>query len=223
MSSVDVYGADMLAVLKRRIEGQDMGGSVVDRAMMARCVRLSRSSGGQGEYPFGSVVAHGETIVGEGVNHVFRDGDESRHAEIVAIANARQTIGSNALRECTVYSTVEPCPMCSFVIRTAGVRRVVFALHSPVMGGMSRWDILQSKSSTRALKALHGEAPEIVSGVLADEALQAWKDWRPLVARAMFMLGFFVRGEQKRPSDAREPAVFQNRFRAYERTWNRTR
>jgi tRNA(adenine34) deaminase len=200
-----------------------MSGSVIDQVMMARCVRLSRNSGEQGEYPFGSVVAHGDAIVGEGVNHVFRDADESRHAEIVAIASARRTLAPNALRECTLYSTVEPCPMCAFVIRMAGVRRVVFALHSPVMGGMSRWDILQNKSATPALEALHGEAPEIVSGVLADEALQAWKDWRPFVARAMSILGFFVRGEQKRPDAARDPVVLQSRFRAFERAWNRTR
>ncbi len=88
--------------------------------------------------------------------------------------------------------------MCSFVIRTAGIHRVVFALRSPIIGGMSRWDILQNRPSTRALKVLHGAAPEIVSGVLADEARQAWLDWGPIVARMMFMLGFFVCGEQKR-------------------------
>ena len=192
-----------------------MSGSATDREMMARCVRLSRIAGEQGEYPFGSVVARGDTIVGEGINNVFRDSDESRHAEIIAIANARRMLGANALRDCTVYSTVEPCPMCSFVIRMAGVRRVVFALHSPLMGGLSRWDILQNAAPTRALKLLHGETPEIVSGVLADEALQAWKDWRPIVARAMTILGFFVRGVQKRPDDAREPEVQRSRFRAF--------
>jgi tRNA(adenine34) deaminase len=188
-----------------------MSGSAIDQEMMARCVRLSRNSGEQGEYPFGSVVARGGIIVGEGVNHVFRDADESRHAEIVAIANARRTMAPNALRECTVYSTVEPCPMCSFAIRMAGVHRVVFALRSPVMGGMTRWDILTNRPLTRAHKLLQGEAPEIVSGVLADEALQVWRDWRPVVARAMIILGYFVRDKQKRELAATDNQQF---FRA---------
>jgi tRNA(adenine34) deaminase len=183
-----------------------MSGTAIDREMMKRCVKLSKKGAEQGEYPFGSVVAHGDIVVGEGINHVFRDGDESRHAEIVAIANARRTLAPKALRECTVYSTVEPCPMCSMVIRKAGFRRVVFGLHSPIMGGMSRWDILRNRSPTRTLDLLHGETPEIVSGVLADEALQAWRDWRPVVARAMTLLGFFVRSKQNCTAGARDPA-----------------
>lgn len=163
-----------------------------DRRMMARCVELSRSGAAEGEYPFGSLVAWGETIVAEGVNHSIREADESRHAEIVAIAHARKTLPKKALRECTLYSTVEPCPMCSFVIRSAGIRRVVFALHSPVMGGVSRWDILQQRSPSRHLRFLLGPAPQIVTGVLAREAQKAWSDWRPVVARLITALGFFV-------------------------------
>ncbi len=159
---------------------------------MARCVELSRKGAAEGELPFGSLVARGETILSEATNHSIREFDESRHAEIIAIADARRTLGRRTLRECTVYSTVEPCPMCSFVIRAAGVRRVVFGLHSPVMGGMSRFEILQHKPVSRRLRLIIGPAPRIVTGVLADEVMKAWHDWRPLVSRAMAIFGFFV-------------------------------
>ena len=163
-----------------------------DRRMMARCVELAKSGAAEGELPFGSVVARGETIISEATNHSIRESDESRHAEIIAIARARRSLGKRTLRQCTLYSTVEPCPMCSFVIRAAGVRRVVFALHSPVMGGMSQWEILQHRPLSRRLRLLIGPVPQIVTGVLADEVQQAWIDWRPLVARVMRLFGFFV-------------------------------
>ena len=82
--------------------------------------------------------------------------------------------------------------MCSFVIRAAGVRRVVFGLHSPVMGGMSRFGLLQHQPASRRLRLIIGPVPQIVTGVLADEVMKAWIDWRPLVARVMKIFGFFV-------------------------------
>jgi len=122
-----------------------------------------------GEYPFGSLVARGETVLAEGINHSVRETDESRHAEIIAIARARRIVGKKSLRDCTLYSTVEPCAMCSFCIRAAGIGRVVFALHSPVLGGMSRWDILQDKTLSRRLPFLFCPPPEIVTGISAEE------------------------------------------------------
>jgi tRNA(adenine34) deaminase len=163
-----------------------------DRRMMARCVELARSGMAEGELPFGSLVARGESIIAEAVNHSIRESDESRHAEIVAIARARKALGRRTLRECTLYSTVEPCPMCSFVIRAAGIRRVVFALHSPVMGGMTKWDILRNIPPSRRLRLLIGPAPQIVTGVLAEEVHEAWNEWRPVISRMMRILGFFV-------------------------------
>src|SRR5271168_3832255 len=143
------------------------------------------------------------TVISEGVNYSIREADESRHAEIVAIAQARRTLAKKLLRDCTIYSTVEPCAMCSFVIRAAGIRRVVFGLHSPIMGGMSRWDILQTNAPSR-FRFLYGKAPEIVPGVHADETIRVWSEWRPFIARAITLLGFFV-GPPKARSPIEDP------------------
>ncbi len=162
-----------------------------DQKMMARCVELARDGAAKGEYPFGSVVARGDVVIAEASNHAVREADESRHAEIIAIAHARRILGTKTLRDCTLYSNVEPCAMCSFCIRAAGLSRVVFAIHSPVLGGLSRWDILQDKRLSLRLPFLFGAAPETVGGVHETEAQQGWSDWNPWAWRLIKLLGFF--------------------------------
>jgi tRNA(adenine34) deaminase len=174
-----------------------MNAGEMDRRMMTRCAQLAWDGAAAGEYPFGSLIARGQTIIAEGVNHAVRERDDSRHAEIVAIAGARRTLGKRSLRECTLYSTVEPCAMCAFCIRTAGIGRVVFALRSPVMGGMSRWDILQDQTLARRLPCLFGPAPEIVTGVHGEEVQKGWSNWNPLAWRAMKVLGLFVKTQSQ--------------------------
>jgi len=163
-----------------------------DRTMMARCAELAREGAAAGEYPFGSLIARGGAIIAEGVNHCVRETDESRHAEIVAIALARRALGKTSLRDCTLYCTVEPCAMCAFCIRAAGIGRVVFALHSPVLGGMSHWEILQDRTLSRRLPFLFRPAPEIAAGVHVEAVQEVWRDWKPLVWWAIKRLGFFA-------------------------------
>jgi tRNA(Arg) A34 adenosine deaminase TadA len=73
-------------------------------------------------------------------------GPLSRHAEMVAMSAAQQRLRTRALHDCTLYSTVEPCAMCSYAIRESRIGRVIFGLHSPVMGGHSRWNILMDET-----------------------------------------------------------------------------
>jgi len=164
----------------------------VDRRMMARCVELSRVGVAAGERPFGSVVARGAEILGESPNCTEREGDVSRHAEIVAIAQARKLLGGARLSDCTLYTNVEPCPMCSFCIRESGIGRVVFALGSPVMGGFSRWNVLRDDTLSDGIPFVFGAVPEVVSGVLADEAGEAWREWNPLAWHVIKLRGFMT-------------------------------
>lgn len=168
----------------------------VDQSMMARCIELSKSGAAAGELPFGSLIAHRGKIIAEATNEVMRLVDESRHAEIIAIAQARRLLGDQDLAGCTLYSTVEPCPMCSYCIRTAGIGRVVFALASPRMGGWSRWNILSDDECS----LLFGNAPELVSGVLADDAFRVWVDVNPIVGRAISWFGFLTKPQLNEPA-----------------------
>ena len=165
---------------------------VVDRRMMARCIDLSRAGVAAGERPFGSVVARGAEIIAESANCTEREGDVSRHAEIVAIAQARRGAGGAKLADCTLYSNVEPCPMCAFCIRESGIGRVVFALGSPVMGGFSRWNVLRDDGLSDGIPFVFGAVPEVVTGVLAEEAGEVWREWNPVAWQVIKLRGFMV-------------------------------
>ena len=177
----------------------------IDRAMMARCIELSKIGSAAGELPFGSLIARRGRIVAEATNEIERITDESRHAEIVAIARARQLLADRDLSECTLYSTVEPCPMCSFCIRAAGIGRVVFALGSPRLGGLSRWNILGDDR----FPLLFGPVPDLVPGLLADDAHKAWIGVSPVAARAILWLGYLSKPE----SPAKAGATSRSRYR----------
>jgi tRNA(adenine34) deaminase len=141
-----------------------------DARLMRRCFELARAAVGRRELPFGSVVARdGVELSGE-ANGVREARDVTRHAEVCAIVSAQQRLGRASLEGCTLYTNVEPCAFCSYAIREARIARVVFALASPVMGGASRWDVLQDPGLSRELPEVFAPAPEVVAGYMAEEA-----------------------------------------------------
>ncbi len=151
-------------------------GDTADADMMLRCIELSRLAIDAGELPFGTVIAYKGRILAESINRTKRDKDIARHAEVMALAQAQKVLGREQMRHATLYSNVEPCAMCSYCIREAWVGRVVYSLSSPVMGGLSKWNILRDEHlSDRA--PIFGPPPEIVSGLLAYAAQKAWADW----------------------------------------------
>jgi tRNA(adenine34) deaminase len=187
----------------------DTAMDVTDRAMMARCVELSRLAVTKGEYPFGSVIALDGRIAAEAINRTVRDADLSRHAEIIALALARKTFGAERLRRATLYTNIEPCAMCAYCIREAGLARVVYAMGSPVMGGLSKWNILRDNGMSERVPQVFGPVPEVVAGVLLNEAQRAWRDWNPLVWEMIKLRGLLIdpnaqpRSTQLYPAHAR--------------------
>ncbi|HVY59637.1 MAG TPA: nucleoside deaminase [Xanthobacteraceae bacterium] len=156
-----------------------MEASAIDEAMMARCIELARTAARDGEYPFGAVVACEGKIVAEAVNRTLRDQDVTRHAEVIALSMAQKSVGRKQLRRHTLYSIVEPCAMCSYCIREAWIGRVVFALRSPIMGGLSNWNILRNGVVSDRMPEVFGGVPEVIAGVLDQEACAAWREWSP--------------------------------------------
>jgi len=163
-----------------------------DKAMMARCVELSRIAVSKGEYPFGCVIALDGKVVAEAINRTIREGDVTRHAEVIALSHAQKTIGAEQLRRCTLYSNIEPCAMCSYCIRETWISRVVYALGSPVMGGLSKWNILRDDHMSGRMPQIFGAVPEVVSGVLLHEAQQAWRDWNPWAWKMIKLRGLLT-------------------------------
>jgi tRNA(adenine34) deaminase len=163
-----------------------------DRAMMRECIELSRRAASEGELPFGCVIERDGKVLVATTNRVFRDTDATRHAELLAISEAQRLLGRRNLRGCTLYTTVEPCPMCSWPIRETAISRVVFAIASPLMGGFSRWNVLGDKAVCDALPEVFRNSPEVVSGVLAREAEQVWRDWSLLIWTILKRRGCFA-------------------------------
>ena len=77
--------------------------------------------------PFGAVVVQGEQVIGRGANRVTLAHDPTAHAEVVAIRAACQALGSFELRDCEMYCSCEPCPMCLGAIYWARLRRYYYA------------------------------------------------------------------------------------------------
>jgi tRNA(adenine34) deaminase len=176
--------------------GGDNAAGNFDLIMMRRCVALAKSSASEGEYPFAAVIAKAGVFICESANRAKRDGNVNGHAEIIAVAQA-QCIERRSLSDCTIYTTVEPCALCAYAIREAGIGRVVYGLRSPLMGGHSRWNILSDDGLSRILPEVFMPAPVILSGILQDEIEAVFKAWNPLFWQVMRMRGVFLRCERE--------------------------
>ncbi len=107
-----------------------MMGKLTEREIgfLEKAIELARNGmkTGQGG-PFGCIVVQGDTIVGEGCNRVTSSNDPTAHAEVVAIRNACEKLGTYQLSDCEIYTNCEPCPMCLGAIYWARPRKVIYA------------------------------------------------------------------------------------------------
>ncbi len=87
-----------------------------------------------GEVPVGAVIVQGSRIVAEAFNQRETLNDPTAHAEMIALTQAAESLGSWRLIDCTLYVTLEPCPMCAGAIVQARVPRVVYATEDPKAG-----------------------------------------------------------------------------------------
>ena len=166
---------------------------LTDKSMMDRCIRLSGEAVRQGEFPFAAIICRGDDVLVEATNRVRQDKDVSRHAEMVALSEAQKLLGSSNLNDCTLYSNVEPCPMCAFMIRETRIKRVVFSLKSPFMGGLSRWDILSDKTLSSRMPEMFASPPEVIGGLLPNDAARVWRRWNPIGWCVIRVRGIFSR------------------------------
>ena len=106
----------------------------MDEQFMQEALALAREAGLEGEVPVGCVIVRKGQIVGRGRNR--REGEKTAlgHAEIEAIADACRNLGGWRLWDCTLYVTLEPCPMCAGAIINARIPRVVFGAEDEKCG-----------------------------------------------------------------------------------------
>lgn len=121
-------------------EGKDSQPGVAmdkDLEFMNQAIRLARMARDRGNTPVGSVVVCPGGIVAEGMEAVRSEKDLTAHAEVKAVREACRLLDSLDLTGCTLYMTAEPCFMCSYVIRSARISRVVTGRGVPNVGGIS--------------------------------------------------------------------------------------
>ena len=115
------------------------------------------------EVPVGAVVVHDGELLAARANRTVRDQDPTAHAEILALREASQILGTWRLTGCTLYVTLEPCAMCAGALVLARVSRVVFGAWDDKAGmGGSVGDLLRHSRLNHR--------PEVAAGVLAEDS-----------------------------------------------------
>jgi len=101
------------------------------------CGILAEAAAAKGEAPVGSVITKGDEIISEAIEASRSKNDVTCHAELDAIRSAVKKLGVNDLSECVIYSTHEPCIMCSYAIRFYKIKKLVFQHAVDYFGGIS--------------------------------------------------------------------------------------
>jgi tRNA(adenine34) deaminase len=124
----------------------------------------ARAAAARGEVPVGAVVTGPEgAVLARAGNQVEADADASAHAELLALRQAGAALGSPRLLGCTLWVTLEPCPMCAQAASFFRVKRVVFGAYDPKGGGVEHGARIFAAASCH-------HAPEVVGGVRESEA-----------------------------------------------------
>lgn len=142
---------------------------MTDVEYMNIALQLARQAADEGEVPVGAVIVKEDTIIGRGRNRRESIGNALAHAEIEAINEACQTLGGWQLVDCTLYVTLEPCPMCAGAIINARIPRVVQGACNIKAGSCG--------SIVDLFSLPYNHKPALVSGVLEEECQQLLKDF----------------------------------------------
>lgn len=128
-----------------------------DEKFMKDALREAGAAAAEDEVPIGAVIVCRGRIIGKGHNMTERLNDPTAHAEMIAITAATEAIGGKYLNDCTLYVTVEPCPMCAGALAWSQIGRVVYGASDPKRG-----------FSQFSPSLMHPKTA-VVSGVLKDE------------------------------------------------------
>ncbi|HKP97660.1 MAG TPA: tRNA adenosine(34) deaminase TadA [Fibrobacteria bacterium] len=135
-----------------------------DEYFMRQALREAQGAYEEGEVPIGCVIVKAGKILGRGRNHMETLRDPTAHAEILALGAASGALDNWRLDGCTLYATLEPCPMCAGAILNGRIAKVVYGSKDKRLGALgSAYDILTDNPLNRSI--------EVVGGVLAEECL----------------------------------------------------
>jgi guanine deaminase len=155
----------------------------MDNAFMARAIRLSIENvqSGRGG-PFGAVIVKDNRIVAEGTNQVTLTNDPTAHAEMLAIRQACQELGVFELKECELYTSCEPCPMCLGAIYWARLARVYYGNLADDAGAAGFDDSLIYREIGRP----HLQRAIPMVQMMREEALAAFHAWKNMPGKEAY-------------------------------------
>lgn len=105
-------------------------------SFMDLALKAAQTAGDAGEVPIGCVIVRNGEVIATAGNRTLSDKDPTAHAEILAIRQAADRIGSERLVDCDLYVTLEPCTMCAGAISFARIRRLYYGAADPKGGGV---------------------------------------------------------------------------------------
>ena len=141
-----------------------------DQTFMQAAIALAQQAAENGEVPVGAVVVKDGQIIGRGSNSPIGLHDPSAHAEILAMRDAAKNIGNYRLVDCTLYVTLEPCPMCSGAIQHARIANLVYGASDLKTGACGSVINLMTEYKLN-------NHTKVKSGVLAEETGQILSDF----------------------------------------------
>lgn len=145
-----------------------MSPSIDHERFMRRCLNLAETARDRGNTPVGSLVVLDGAIAGEGVETLPLGASVTGHAEIIACQAALGATGRKDLAEAVLYTTAEPCFMCSYAIRQLRVGLVVYGVDTPVIGGATSIHPILTDPALDGWRP----APKVIGGVLRPECEQ---------------------------------------------------
>ena len=131
-----------------------------DEKYMKEAIRQAKKAYALGEVPIGCVIVYEGKIIGRGYNRRNTDKNTLAHAELSAIRKASKKTGDWRLEDCTMYVTLEPCPMCAGAIILARIGTVIWGLSDPKRGGGTTFHIFDHPGINHH--------PQIVTGILEE-------------------------------------------------------
>jgi len=137
---------------------------------MRMAIEAAKIAEENGDVPIGAVIVHNNQVIAKAYNQREQLQDPTAHAEIIALTQAAAALENWHLNGCTMYVTLEPCPMCAGALVLARIDRLVYGCDDPKTGAVkSLYNITQDSHLNHRL--------EVTSGVLADECSQILQEF----------------------------------------------
>ncbi len=150
---------------------------------MCEAIRSARQGISKGQTPFGACIECNDRIIASAHNRVFAGTDSTAHAEIVAIREAQEKLGTIDLSGCTMYATTEPCPMCFAACHWAKISRIVYGTSIEDVRALGFSEMTISNIS---MQEFGGSRMEIIGGYLIEENQALLREWAEMPDRRLY-------------------------------------